>query len=338
MMGLSSANVPSCQTIEIQSKISATRPHGYHVDLRSFIGDDFQPLGAIDQDGKLYVFKTKPNPRFIQLDRVKNNLDIDNQQAITYVTMTQTGRVSVIMKSTSTNHSLKIWQFEHFDKLIKWYTKPSQLSNKKFDDADEFSPDREDEYLPDRGTAMSNTFVGMAAGSTAFCTWDDLGRVYTWGDAMHPQELGRNPGTEGNDAEQPALVTYLEGLTIKKVVAEGSNYVAMTNTGDLYIWGGSTSDTIENEDGKFRLLDIVEGDDIVNLVPFDRSVIDIALGQAHMIVITEDSVLYAIGDNRYNQLPYTTWRKEHSIQREWVDCQANAFRCFAGPLTSFFVR
>jgi hypothetical protein len=337
-MGLSSSDAPACQPIQVQSKTTAPRPHGSYVDLSSFIGDDFQPLGAIDKDGNLYVYKAKPSPRFVKVDRLKNNPNIDNQRVIAYATMTQTGRVSVIMKSTPTNHSLMIWQFENFDKLLKWYSEASQLSSTGFDDADKSSSDGEDEHVPYRGTSMSNTYVGMVAGATAFCAWDDLGRVYTWGDAMHPQELGRDSGTNETAAEYPALVTYLEGLTVRKVAAQGSNYVAITDAGDLYIWGGSSSDTIENEDGKFRLLDIVEGDDMVNLVPFDRSVKDVALGLAHMVVITEDNVLYAVGDNRYNQLPYTTWKKEPSIQRDWVDCQANAFRCFAGPLSTFFTR
>jgi hypothetical protein len=336
-MGLSPANVPAYQTIQVQSKTSAPT-RNTHFDLSSFIGDDFQPLGAIDQNGNLHVYKAKPSPRFVEVDRVNNHPDINNQKVIEYVTMTQTGKVCILMKSKPTNRSFKIWQFENFDKLFNWYMKSSQLTSAVFDEGDKFSPEEDDEQVPYRATAMSNTFVGMVAGATAFCAWDSLGRVYTWGDAMHPQELGRDPTKEGTSAEHPSLVTYLEGLKIKKVVAQGSNYVAMTDTGDLYIWGGSSSDTIENEDGKFRLLDIVEGNDIVNLIPFDRSVKDIALGLAHMVVITEDSVLYAIGDNRYNQLPYTTWKKESSIQRDWVDCQVNAFDCFAGPLTSFFVR
>jgi len=80
---------------------------------------------------------------------------------------------------------------------------------------------------------------------------------------------------------------------VKKIVAAGYTVLALTESNDLYVWGGHPGRRYSFADmGSSPTPVDVEGNDIL----------DCSVGEAHIIVLASDGNVYVTGENTNGQL------------------------------------
>jgi hypothetical protein len=127
------------------------------------------------------------------------------------------------------------------------------------------------------------------------------GEVYTFGDARY-QSLGRSVSGDGaTPPGKPGIVEALAGLKITKIASGGWMSLAISEDGALYLWGTM----LPNSHG---IIDALASNE-VSLVelPTDHGaepldIIDAALGDNHVAILTHDRRVFAVGDNSHGQL------------------------------------
>ena len=147
----------------------------------------------------------------------------------------------------------------------------------------------EAEVLPRRIEALAQTgrrFVAVAAGTSHALALTEGGELYGWGIWSGHGQAGAH-----HEAHTPKLVTTLIGVRIKLVYASACSSCAVTETGEIYTWGGN-----------HRCRHLGHGGwDEQQLVPrrVERlssvRVAAVALGVAHMLVADEDGGAWACG-------------------------------------------
>jgi alpha-tubulin suppressor-like RCC1 family protein len=202
----------------------------------------------------------------------------------------------------------------------------------------------------------------IAAGRTTFTALSEAGEVWTWGDERYQACLGRDIGGNGSSsrylssaqstanesvlffyiflekkkvnslipshsAAQPGLVTDLQSLPtgpITKVASGGYITAALTAEHDLYLWG---VDEFLHLDGQPTPLDLEDSD-----------ILDVGVGDSHVIILTLDRRVLVIGKGENGQLGLGEGAEE---LREWreVDLALEAgwrpLQVVAGPRCSF---
>ncbi|KAL2136673.1 hypothetical protein VTI74DRAFT_2405 [Chaetomium olivicolor] len=173
----------------------------------------------------------------------------------------------------------------------------------------------------------------LVAYDTGFAALSSIGRVFTWGDERYTACLGREP-TEDSPAETPSPVPDLEDLPtgpITKLAAGGYLLAALTAGNDLYCWGHAGRSTFPPE----------LSDTPTPVVIDDKDVVDVTVGEVHMLVLTSEGEVYVIGDNTNGQLGLpgvkstTTWTRVNlgSVLAKGETVTGVA----AGPRNSFLV-
>lgn len=171
----------------------------------------------------------------------------------------------------------------------------------------------------------------VVAYDTGFAALTSAGDVYTWGDERYGACLGRDI-SEASPAEKPGLVTALKDLPtgpISKLAAGGYMLAALTAGNDLYLWGGHPG-------RKTVPTDISE--DPTPVVIDEQDVADVALGEAHIIVLTTGGKVYVIGQNSNGQLGLSLESTD-----SWMRVDLNlskgkrAVGVAAGPRNSFII-
>ncbi|KAK4155085.1 E3 ubiquitin-protein ligase HERC2 [Chaetomidium leptoderma] len=156
--------------------------------------------------------------------------------------------------------------------------------------------------LSNDNTTPSHTFPNLpditqlVAYDTGFAALSATGQVRTWGDERYTACLGREP-TDDSPAQTPSLVTDLDDLPtgpITKLAAGGYLLAALTAGHDLYCWGGHA--------GRAPFLGPDLSDTPAPVVIDDKDIADVAVGEAHMLVLTIEGEVYVIGDNANGQL------------------------------------
>jgi len=121
------------------------------------------------------------------------------------------------------------------------------------------------------------------------------------GHSLHPNltrpahKPNSLPTTKNSPANTPNLVTDLDDLPtgpITKLAAGGYLLAALTAGNDLYCWGHA---------GRSPVLPDLS-DTPTPVVIDDQDIADVAVGVAHMLVLTLDGDVYVIGDNSNGQL------------------------------------
>ncbi|KAK4122943.1 RCC1/BLIP-II [Parathielavia appendiculata] len=147
---------------------------------------------------------------------------------------------------------------------------------------------------PSHTFSINPSIAQLVAYETGFAALTSTGQVWTWGDERYTGCLGREP-TNDSPAEGPGLVTDLEDLPtgpVTKLAAGGYILAALTAGNDLYCWGHA---------GRSPILDDIS-DTPSPVVIDDKDIMDVAVGESHMLVLTSDSEVYVIGDNNNGQL------------------------------------
>lgn len=171
----------------------------------------------------------------------------------------------------------------------------------------------------------------VVAYETGFAALTTAGDVYSWGDERYAACLGREV-SEDMPADQPALVTALQDLPtgpISKIAAGGYNLAAMTSGNDLYLWGGHPGRKAILTDVTDEPMPIdIEGQDIA----------DVAVGELHLVVLTTEGDIFAVGDNTNGQLglPHRSVESWTRVELDLQDDQ-RAVGVAAGPKNSFIM-
>ena len=147
-------------------------------------------------------------------------------------------------------------------------------------------------------TVPANTCLTSTAASFLALVNDD--KVLSWGSILHPHLLARHP-TSDSPAEIPCVIPFLEGIQVRKIVSGGWICAAISHSNDLYIWGGEPE--IDTAKRISCLPDWREGED-VKLVDIDGGldVLDAAVGEGHVIALTEKGDVWVTGQGYEGQL------------------------------------
>ena len=133
-------------------------------------------------------------------------------------------------------------------------------------------------------------------------------------------------------------MTALDGIPVRKVVSAGWMTAAVSVEGDLYVWGGGsanggdgggkrirclpgkgkrererkreTAGEVKEEDEEVALVDVAGGVDIA----------DVGVGAGHMLALTRDGRVFAVGDDRSGQVGAGEGLGRHFCE-EWVEVE-----------------
>lgn len=157
----------------------------------------------------------------------------------------------------------------------------------------------EDSPLPVQVMGLPDRIVQVASGSMHCVALCEDGQVYTWGRG----EFGVLGTGGSSDYQSPVLVDAIEGMVAVKVAC-GSNFTALINAdGQLYVWGRNDSGQLAAGDSismdmyaMEALPTLVEGLEAEGI-----QVTDVACGDTHTIVCTEDQEVFMWGNKQWLQ-------------------------------------
>lgn len=183
--------------------------------------------------------------------------------------------------------------------------------------------------------------IELLASSTSFTALHPS-QILTWGSPLH-SHLGRTPTSE-TPASMPGPVLALGGIPIRKVAARGWMTAALSRDHELYVWGGraeerakigplrmrdgeevalvdvglSSAAVIDGGcrgiEGVDRVADLEVGEEDEREVEEEEGILDVAVGESHIIVLTTTGRVSAVGEGKWGQLG--TGRRK--FEREWV--------------------
>ncbi|KAK3899483.1 E3 ubiquitin-protein ligase HERC2 [Staphylotrichum tortipilum] len=157
----------------------------------------------------------------------------------------------------------------------------------------------------------------LLAYSTGFAALTSTSEVLTWGDERYPACLGREPTPE-RPANLPTPLPSLTSLPTGPITTFsccGSTLAALTAGNDLYVWGSTTA-----AGQRGPLLPDLSPDGIPTpVVIFDendddrdqegKDILDVAVGEEHMVVLTTAGEVFVVGGNGSGQLGTGGWRR-----------------------------
>lgn len=142
----------------------------------------------------------------------------------------------------------------------------------------------------------NDRIIAISAGQEHILLLSEAGVVLSYGNGSRGQ-LGHGSISNIVD-DQAEIVEALEGIPCKAIIAGGWHSMALSEIGDVYVWGWNESsqlgfgrDTIKIE-ATPKLLDISEDDRFVA----------IAAGSRHSMAVSENGILFGWGWNKYGQL------------------------------------
>lgn len=143
----------------------------------------------------------------------------------------------------------------------------------------------------------SKIIVHIACGSYHSMAIDNTGKVYAWGCCNYYCNYSRQLG-DGSCADiyTPTNLTSLEGKTIVSITCGRYHTIALDSNGKVYGWGSNMYDQLGLEGFGSSPQPI----ELVLLA--GKTIVEIACGSYHSIVIDNTGKLYAFGNNMYGQL------------------------------------
>lgn len=134
--------------------------------------------------------------------------------------------------------------------------------------------------------------------------------MLTFGSALHPQSLGRDP-TVSSSSDSPCAISFLGGISIGKIAVGGWIGAAVSEDRDLYLWGGRGG-----EERRMLALPKLSDDETVRLVEINGGVdiLEVGVGSGHVIALTAEGEVWAAGDGEFGQLG----TGERRFEEDWV--------------------
>jgi alpha-tubulin suppressor-like RCC1 family protein len=132
----------------------------------------------------------------------------------------------------------------------------------------------------------SEGIVNIWAAEFSFIAKTGLDRFYVWGYGANYQ-LGNNSTT---NVQTPTRNTKLEGLDIDEIYGGNHHYIAVTASGDIYVWGLNDYGQLGLEGNTTNQPEPVKNEALTNL-----GVREFALGYYTTYIITNDFAAYLCG-------------------------------------------
>lgn len=138
--------------------------------------------------------------------------------------------------------------------------------------------------------------------------------------------------------EEPTLLEALSGIRIIEVAAGGWHSCAISEFGDLYVWGwnrqGQLGIPVKNKRSIYLLPEIV--DVIADRLPDPEEIELISCGSSHSIILTKSGKLLGTGSCNFGQLSEITSPSGYVDQFQALPCpDSKITRVICGPMTSF---
>lgn len=175
----------------------------------------------------------------------------------------------------------------------------------------------------------------LVSTAVSFAALTNDGTVLSWGSALHPHLLARHP-TKDAPAETPHPVSFLQGLHIRKIAAGGWIYAAISQSDDLYMWGGQPGNDTDESISCLPNWSEGEGAKLVD-VDGGIDVLDVAVGDGHVVALTEKGEVWVTGRGYEGQLgmgsEYLGFKQGWTRTGGWGDRQVLGVG--AGSLNSF---
>ena len=169
---------------------------------------------------------------------------------------------------------------------------------------------------------LASPAAQLVASTTVFTLFTQDGRVLTWAtDPRYPSCLGRPGAPDGVPFDLPGQVEYLSETRVRKVASAGWMTAAVSDDGELYVWGTATpKDTgTRNEVSVLRKPENDEEDDFVRVADVridgrEARVVDVAVGEGHIVVAaeaTKDAKNDAWADRKTRSAVFTAGEASH---------------------------
>lgn len=157
---------------------------------------------------------------------------------------------------------------------------------------------------------IQTPLISLLASATSFTALTATREVLTFGSALHPQCLGRDP-TVTRSADSPCVIPFLGGIPIGKIAVGGWIGAAVSEDQDLYIWGGRAG-----EERRMHALPKHSDDEAVRLVDINGGVdiLEVGVGSGHVIALTAEGEVWAAGDGECGQLA----NGEKKFEEDWI--------------------
>ena len=166
------------------------------------------------------------------------------------------------------------------------------------------------------GTPMDGKVVkqveggGRYEGSHSIALASD-GTVYTWGLNQYGQ-LGNNTTINSRSpVAVQAAGTPMEGKTIVQIAAGADHSLALDSGGALYAWGSNAYDQLGN--GTTTNSSVPVAVKIAGTPLAGKTIVQIAAGANHNMVLTSDGAVYTWGWNYHGQLGNNTKTNSNTI-------------------------
>ncbi|XP_077384037.1 regulator of chromosome condensation isoform X2 [Festucalex cinctus] len=141
--------------------------------------------------------------------------------------------------------------------------------------------------------SLPEKMVQVVAGGMHTVCLSITGVVYTFG-CNDEKALGRDTMIEGSEMT-PEKVILNEKVI--QVSAGDSHTAALTEEGDVYVWGN-----FRDSSGAIGLLDAFKATDVPTKVPLTETVVKVASGADHLVMLTMEGNLYTSGNAEQGQL------------------------------------
>lgn len=247
-------------------------------DFFDGFGDHDGLLGCLETQGRLWLTKEGGS-------QLECAADPDGSPLIGRIALAGNGKVAITFKQAPNGRLCHVLCFDSLNELVAWYANPAEVSY-----------DAEKQHFMMQGQPRQ-----LLAGTGTFLLKMESGEVYSWGDARY-SSLGRRI-TEV-PAERPGVIEALDGLKIKKVACGGWLNAALSEDGACYLWGAGTPGTEQRikclrEAGAGEVV-LVELPVEPGAEPLD--VLDVAVGDNHVVLLAEGDSCFVAGENKNGQL------------------------------------
>jgi len=170
------------------------------------------------------------------------------------------------------------------------------------------------------GVLAGKTVVSVAAGSSHCLALCSDGTVAAWGNNSYGQ-LGNNSTTQSNAPVAVNSSGVLAGKTVVSVYASLNNSVALCSDGTVATWGVNTSGQLGNNSTTNSSVPVLIAQ---SGVLAGKTVVSVAVGGSHCLVLCADGTLAAWGSNVNGQLG------NNSTTNSLVPVSVNATGVLAG--------
>lgn len=251
-------------------------------------GDHNGMIGCLDTSGHLYLVSDA---------RELVNQSTEFSPKIGHIALAGNGKLALSFKQAPNGRLCHILQFESFEEFKAWFHDPSGV---------QIEPEKQHFMMQGRP-------IQLVANTGTFAVLMEGGEVYTWGDPRY-RSLGRSLADA--PAQRPGLLEALGGLKIVKIAAGGWMCACLAQDRAAYVWGAGMPGT---EKTMKILRDAAAGEVSLVSIPSSQDadaesldIVEVGMGDNHLVVVAEGGRLFVAGDNKNGQLAL-------GIDEVWVD-------------------